>query len=162
MIYQAFFNYLFSRAFDFRRRYDTRTRENISNIRLASTTIWVICDRLSKLVHFIALPSHYTAADLAFRFMVEIFRLHGSPKSIISDRDALFMSNFWHKLFKLRCFASENPQLWFCFLHLTEYWYNTSHHTAIGMPPFQAVYGPPLTGPSGPHRRNSKLTRGRF
>lgn len=65
------------------------------------TTIWVICDRLSKFVHFLALPSKYTAKDLATRFTVEIFRLHGIPKSIISDRNPLFVSQFWREFFKL-------------------------------------------------------------
>lgn len=49
------------------------------------TVIWVICDRLSKYVHFIALPSHFIAKDLVTRFVVEIFCLHGSPNSIVSD-----------------------------------------------------------------------------
>ena len=105
--------------------------------------IWVICDRFSKAVHFIGLPKHYTAIDLARRFAVEIFRLHGFPKSIISNRDPIFMSSFWRELFKLqgthlkfssayhpetdgqsevvnrslevylRCFASDNPRIWF-------------------------------------------------
>lgn len=63
------------------------------------SVIWVICDRLSKSVHFVALPSHFQAQDLARRFAVEVFRLHGCPKSIISDRDPLFMSTFWRELF---------------------------------------------------------------
>lgn len=62
---------------------------------LGHTTVWVICDRLSKSVHFLGLPSNYNAPDLARRFMVEIFKLHGFPKSIISDRDSIFMSTFW-------------------------------------------------------------------
>lgn len=104
--------------------------------------------------------------DLARHFVVEVFRLHGPLKSIISDRDPLFISNFWHELFKLqgtklkfssayhpetdgqsevvnrslevylRCFTSEHPRLWHHFLHLAEYWYNTSHHTTIGITPF--------------------------
>lgn len=90
-----------------------------------------------------SLPNRFTATDLARRFAVEIFRLHGLPKSIISDRDPLFMSQFWKELFKLRCFTSENPRSWFRFIHLAEYWYNTSHHSAIGMSPFQALYGRP-------------------
>lgn len=64
------------------------------------TVIWVICDRLTKYVHFIALSSKFTAEDLANCFLVEIFRLHGIPKTIISDRDPLFLSKFWKELFK--------------------------------------------------------------
>lgn len=105
------------------------------------STIWVICDRLTKFVHFIGLPTRYTAPDLARRFAVEVFRLHGMPRSITSDRDPLFLSSFWRELFKLRCFASDNPASWFRLLHLAEYWFNTAHHSAIGMPPFRALYG---------------------
>ncbi|KAL0430576.1 UNVERIFIED_CONTAM: Retrovirus-related Pol polyprotein from transposon [Sesamum radiatum] len=37
----------------------------------------------------------------------------------------------------LRCLISEEPRLWTHFLHLAEYWYNTSFHTSLGMTPFQ-------------------------
>lgn len=43
----------------------------------------------------------------------------------------------------LRCFVSEEPRLWLKFLPLAEYWYNTSFHSAIGMTPFEALYGRP-------------------
>nr|KYP36817.1 Transposon Ty3-I Gag-Pol polyprotein [Cajanus cajan] len=58
------------------------------------TVIWVICDRLSKSVHFIGLPTHFSAKDLARRFSVEVCRLHGIPRSITTDRDPLFLSHF--------------------------------------------------------------------
>ncbi|KAL0281945.1 UNVERIFIED_CONTAM: hypothetical protein Sradi_7277800 [Sesamum radiatum] len=51
------------------------------------TTIWVVVNRLSKFTHFIALPTHFTATSLASIFLTDIYRLHGAPKSIISDRD---------------------------------------------------------------------------
>lgn len=51
------------------------------------SVIWVIVDRLSKFAHFIPLPSHYSAASLAPIFLTEIYRLHGMPKMIVSDRD---------------------------------------------------------------------------
>ncbi|GAU18789.1 hypothetical protein TSUD_80780 [Trifolium subterraneum] len=135
------------------------------------TVIWVVCDRLTKYVHFIGLPTRFTAKDIATRFSTEICRLHGPPKTIISDRDPLFLSNFWKEFFRvqgttlkyssayhpetdgqtevvnrtletyLRCFASENPRKWFKFLHLAEYWHNSSFHSAIKMSPFEALYG---------------------
>jgi len=58
------------------------------------SVIWVLCDRLTKYVHFIALPTHFTAQQLAKRFSVEICRLYGLPKTIVSDRDPLFVSTF--------------------------------------------------------------------
>lgn len=41
----------------------------------------------------------------------------------------------------LRSFVSEEPRSWTKFLYLAEFWYNSSHHSAIGMTPFQALYG---------------------
>lgn len=35
------------------------------------------------------------------------------------------------------------PKQWVQWLPLAELWYNTTHHSAIGMSPFQAVYGVP-------------------
>jgi hypothetical protein len=66
------------------------------------TAIWVICDRLTKFVHFLALPSRYNTPDLAHRFSVEVSKFHGIPKSIVSDRDPLFFSLFWKELFHLQ------------------------------------------------------------
>ncbi|KAL0423536.1 UNVERIFIED_CONTAM: Retrovirus-related Pol polyprotein from transposon [Sesamum radiatum] len=140
------------------------------------TVIWVIFDRLTKYAHFISLPPRFTAVSLASEFSRTIYRLHGLPKSIVSDRDRIFHSNFWRELFRLsgttlafssayhpqtdvqmevlnrvletylRCFVAETPRRWSQFLHLAEYWYNTTRHMSIGMPPFRALYGrnPPL------------------
>jgi len=137
------------------------------------TVIWVICDRLTKFVHFIALPTKFTAEHLAQDFSVEICRIHGIPKSIILDRDPLFHSKFWTTLFKaqgtqlkystayhpetdgqtevvnrtlelyLRYFVSDHPCRWYKFLHLAKFWHNSAYHSAIQMAPFQALYGRP-------------------
>ena len=40
----------------------------------------------------------------------------------------------------LRCFCGERPKEWVNWLHLTEYWYNTTYQSSIGITPFQAVY----------------------
>ena len=65
-------------------------------------TILVIVDRLSKYAHFIALAHPYTALTMAQLFLDHIYRLHGLPKSIVSDRDPIFVSTFWRELFRLR------------------------------------------------------------
>jgi hypothetical protein len=65
------------------------------------STVWVIVDRLSKYSHFIALPAQISAASLATIFLAEIYRLHGMPRTIVSDRDRLFISKFWSELFRL-------------------------------------------------------------
>lgn len=49
------------------------------------TIIWVIVDHLSKYGHFIALPTGFSASTIAPIFLAEIHRLHGMPKTIVSD-----------------------------------------------------------------------------
>jgi len=44
----------------------------------------------------------------------------------------------------LRCFANAAPSKWFDWLHLAEYWYNTTCHSAINRSPFEALYGQSL------------------
>jgi hypothetical protein len=58
------------------------------------TELWVVIDRFTKMAHFIPLPPDgKKAEDLARIFAKEIWRLHGLPRDIISDRDARFTSD---------------------------------------------------------------------
>ena len=96
---------------------------------------------------------------------------HGFPRSLISDRDALFLSSFWRELFKLsgtklrmstayhpqsdgqtevvnrvleqylRSFVHHKPHHWSRFLSLAEWSYNTTVHTSTGYTPFEVTYG---------------------
>ena len=104
--------------------------------------LMVVVDKLFKYAHFCALPHPFTPALVAQYFMDQIFKLHGMPTSIVSDRDRIFTSNFWQELFRLqgtqlklstsyhpqmdgqteavkkcletylRCFTSEKKHLW--------------------------------------------------
>jgi hypothetical protein len=41
----------------------------------------------------------------------------------------------------LRCFVHDVPSKWASWLSLVEFWYNTSHHSALGRSPFEVLYG---------------------
>uniref|UniRef100_M1BRB2 Integrase catalytic domain-containing protein n=1 Tax=Solanum tuberosum TaxID=4113 RepID=M1BRB2_SOLTU len=66
------------------------------------TVILVIVDRLSKYGHFIALPPKFTSHKIAKVFVQEYIRLHGFPSTIISDRDPIFLSEFWAEINRLQ------------------------------------------------------------
>ena len=50
--------------------------------------LYVVVDRLTKFAHFFSISSDYSAAQVAELFFREVFRLHGLPKTIVSDRDS--------------------------------------------------------------------------
>ena len=61
----------------------------------------MVVDCLSKSTHFLAMSHPYMAKMVAEKFVEGIVKLHGLPKSIISDRDPIFISHFWRKFFKM-------------------------------------------------------------
>ena len=66
-----------------------------------NTQIVVFVDRLTKMVHLDALPEKATATEVARCFMRNIFRLHGMPERLVSDRDAKFISHFWSEVMRM-------------------------------------------------------------
>ena len=62
--------------------------------------IFVVVDRLTKMAHFIPTKTTATAEDTARLFLDNVFRLHGLPEEIISNRDSKFTGNFWQALFE--------------------------------------------------------------
>jgi hypothetical protein len=60
----------------------------------------VVVDKLTKASHFIPLKTTHRAADVSDIFLKEVARLHGIPKTIVSDRDPKLTLNFWKGLFK--------------------------------------------------------------
>ena len=78
-------------------------------------SIMVVVDKLTKEAHFRPVNSTYKTDSIAKIFMKDIFKLHGCPKSIVSNRDAKFTSNFWKGLFadlgtKLNFSTTYHPQ----------------------------------------------------
>ncbi|XP_011075658.1 uncharacterized protein LOC105160092 [Sesamum indicum] len=136
-------------------------------------SILVVVDRLPKYSHFLALKHPYTATSIAKVFFDNIYKLHGLPISIISDREKVLPSRFWKELFTssgvsldmsysyhpqtdgqtqrinqclenyLRCMCLQKPKKWAQWLTLAELWFNTNYHTGLKATPFQALYGYP-------------------
>ena len=78
-------------------------------------SIWVIVDRLTKTAHFIPILMTYSMDRLTELYVQHIVRLHGVPKSIVSDRDTRFTSKFWKSLqnalgTRLRFSSAFHPQ----------------------------------------------------
>uniref|UniRef100_A0A8R7PHM6 Integrase catalytic domain-containing protein n=1 Tax=Triticum urartu TaxID=4572 RepID=A0A8R7PHM6_TRIUA len=133
--------------------------------------ILVVVNKFTRYGHFLALSHPFTAAKVAHSYLENIYKLHGLPEAIVSDRDPVFTSSFWRELFKtigtelnmstpyhpqtdgqiervnqcleiyLRCFTHANPNKWHRYLALAEFWYNSSFHSALNTSPFAALYG---------------------
>lgn len=113
----------------------------------------------------------FNASKVAEVFLDNIYKLHGMPRLIISDRDPIFTSLFWKILVSktgsqlnmsttyhpetdgqtervnqqiecyLRCFISAQPHKWSKWLSLCEFWYNSNWHSSLGKSPFEVIYG---------------------
>ena len=133
--------------------------------------ILVVVDKFTKYAHFLPLAHPYTALQVAQLYFNNIYKLHGLPSAIISDRDKVFTSNLWQQLFALtdtqllmsssyhpqtdgqtervnqcleaflRCTVHSCPKEWHKWLPVAEFWYNTTYHTALGTTPFEVLYG---------------------
>ncbi|EGG22119.1 hypothetical protein DFA_04237 [Cavenderia fasciculata] len=75
----------------------------------------VVVDRLSKMVHLMACTKEIDAVGTAKLLFNNVFRLHGLPSSIVSDRDPRFTSDLWSELMtaigtKLKMSTPNRPQ----------------------------------------------------
>lgn len=131
----------------------------------------VVIDRFRKYAHFIPMSHPYSALQVAQVYLNNVYKLHGLPQSIISDRDRVFIAKIWQELFRLsdtqlqmssayhpqsdgrterlnqcveaflRCTVHSCPKAWSKWISLAEYWYNTTFQSAIGRTPFEVLYG---------------------
>uniref|UniRef100_A0A803SXF4 Gypsy retrotransposon integrase-like protein 1 n=1 Tax=Anolis carolinensis TaxID=28377 RepID=A0A803SXF4_ANOCA len=135
------------------------------------TTILVVVDLFTKLAHFIPCDGLPTAKETADLFLQHVFRLHGLPKSLVTDRGSQFTSRFWKALQKLlgidsrlssahhpqtdgqtertnatleqylRCYVNYQQDNWASLLPLSEFAYNNGVQTSTKETPFFANYG---------------------
>ena len=78
---------------DFIERLPKSSRKNV---------ILVVVDRFTKYGHFIPLSHPFDVTIMATAYLDHVFKLHGNPTSIVSDRGPTFLSRFWQELFKLQ------------------------------------------------------------
>ena len=65
------------------------------------SVILVVVDRLTKYAHFFSLKHPFSALSVARVVYDGVVKLHGLPKTMVSDRDKIFTSSIWTELFKL-------------------------------------------------------------
>ena len=130
------------------------------------TGILVFIDMLSKMVHLVPVRVQVASKVVARIFYDVIFRHHGLPEAIISDRDPRFTASFWRELFSLlgtrlvmstadhpqtdgqtervnrvlgdilRSYCVKNDKDWSSFLPSVEFAINSSVHVSTGYTPF--------------------------
>jgi hypothetical protein len=134
-------------------------------------SIWVIVDRLTKTTHFLLVHTTHKTEKYAEIYIDQIVRLHGIPKTIVSDRGGLFVARFWERLHKslgttvirssayhpqtdgqtervnqiledmLRACVLHYGKNWDKCLSLAEFSYYNSYQSSLKMAPFEALYG---------------------
>lgn len=152
-------------------------------------SIMVVVDRFSKMARFVPCKKTTDATQVANLFFREIYKLHGLPQSIVSDRDSMFLNHFWRSLWKLlrtsldmssayhpqtdgqtevtnralgdllRCLVGDNIKSWDLVLCQAEFAHNHATNRSTSFSPFRVVFG---TIPRGPLDLSIAPDRNRF
>ncbi|KAG3058236.1 hypothetical protein PC121_g14484 [Phytophthora cactorum] len=155
-----------------------------------NTGIVVFVDRLSKMAHLAAMPDTIDGEGTALLFLDRVFRQHGLPEAIVSDRDPRFTAKFWKSLFQvlgirldmstadhpqtdgqtervnrvvvdiLRSVCAEAPRRWSEVLPLVEFALNNAVHASTGFTPFYVNRLANPRVPLTPPHRDSGLSGG--
>ncbi|MCO5611120.1 hypothetical protein L7F22_065370 [Adiantum nelumboides] len=85
------------------------------SIAMGNDGIWTIICRFSKQAHFVPVRKKIKSKHMVKLFMHDIFKYHGMPQSIVSDRGPRMTSLFWKALFEnmgttLKFSSSFHPQ----------------------------------------------------
>lgn len=134
-------------------------------------SIMVVVDRNTKLGHFIPTNESVDSDQTASLYLHHIWKHHGTPDEVISDRGAVFVSKFMRRLSELlrikpspstafhpqtdgqtervnqileqflRMFTTQRQDDWVDLLPMAEFAYNNASHAATGLSPFYATYG---------------------
>jgi hypothetical protein len=65
-----------------------------------NTACVTFVDRFTKMVHVWPCKKEVSSEEMVDIFLQAIFRMHGMPREIVSDRDPRFTAAFWQQLFK--------------------------------------------------------------
>jgi hypothetical protein len=131
----------------------------------------VVVDRFSNMTHFIPFQKTIDATHVSNLFFKEVVRLHGLPRSIVSDRDTKFIGHFWRTMWKklgtdlsfilsyhpridgqtevvnrslgnlLRSLVTKHHNQWDQIFPQAKFVYNDSPNKSIGKRLFQILYG---------------------
>jgi transposase InsO family protein len=64
-------------------------------------TIMCVVDSLTKCAHFIPMHTNINTEGTALLFLKEVWKHHGTPRAVVSDRGPQFVAAFTHELYKL-------------------------------------------------------------
>ena len=67
----------------------------------SNTAVFVVVDKLSKMTHFSACSTEISTEGVAQLFVDTVFKLHGLPRTVLTDRDGRFTGNFGQAVMKL-------------------------------------------------------------